>query len=348
MAEITRKRGRALVASAAILGALVVVGAAPDTAQAACRTTAAVAQAATPFCSQAYDTELTQDGTVYRTAEDHQGTSVDLALDVWEPVGDPADQLRPVLLWMHGGYFEYGDRTDDQDVIEDFASRGFVVVSIDYRMQPIPDWTGLAIPTEDAVVDTRDDAIAAVQWIHDHAAELRVDPASVVASGYSAGAITALGLVHEAANVGDPPPVAAAVTFSGVDMYRTLPARSDDRPVLMFNGEDDDIVPIGAALHECQNTVLAGSECDFVRLPDEWHTSGSPEMREQAVGWLAAHGISQLSGCEPFDIPTVDSTTTTTVPTTSTTAATTTTAPAVDDGAAAPATPVAGSPAYTG
>jgi hypothetical protein len=73
-------------------------------------------------------------------------------------------------------------------------------------------------------------------------------------------------------------------------------------------------------------------------------------MRQQAVNWLAAHGISQLAGCEPFDIPTVDYTsTTTTASTTTTTAVTTTstTAP-VRSGTATPATPVSGSPTFTG
>jgi acetyl esterase/lipase len=350
MAKTSSMWTRAVAAAAVALGALGAAGASPAPVSAACASTAAVAQAAAPFCSQVYEAELTQDGTVYRTAEDYEGNQIDLALDVWEPVGDPVDQIRPAVLWMHGGYFEYGDRKNDQDVIEDFASRGFVVVSIDYRMQPVPPSQGLSIPLEQAVIDTRDDAIAAVQWIDDNAAALRVDPASIVASGYSAGAITALGLVHEAANAGDPPPVAAAVAFSGVDMYRTLPARADDRPVLMFNGEEDGIVPIGAAVNGCSQTVLAGSECDFIRLPERGHTSGSDSMRQQAVNWLAAHGISQLAGCEPFDIPTVDYTsTTTTASTTTTTAVTTTstTAP-VRSGTATPATPVSGSPTFTG
>ncbi|MCU1372515.1 MAG: hypothetical protein JWO77_3709 [Ilumatobacteraceae bacterium] len=351
MADTRRMGGRLLAAAALALGALFVVGT-PEPVSAACATASVAAQAATPFCSQVYDVDLTQDGTVYRTAEDYEGNQVDLALDVWEPVGDPADQLRPAVLWMHGGYFQYGDRTEDQDVIEDFASRGFVVVSIDYRMRPVPDGEGLAAPLEEAVVDTRDDAIAAVGWIDDNAAALRIDPASVVASGYSAGAITALGLVHEATNAGSPPPVAAAVSFSGVDMYRTLPARAGDRPVLMFNGEDDGIVPIGAAVNGCGQTVLAGSECDLIRLPDAGHTSGSDADRQQAIGWLAAHGISQLSGCEPFDIPAVDYTTTTTsatIPTTTpTTAPPTTAPPVVDNGTAAPATPVSAAPTFTG
>lgn len=350
-------RARAL-AVAACAAAIVAVGlvAAPSPVAAACANGAVAAragrpaQAAAPFCSQVYEVERTQDGTIYRTAEDYQGNAIDLALDVWEPVGDPVDQLRPVLLWMHGGYFEYGERTSDQEVFDDFASRGFVVVSIDYRMQPVPPGSGLAIPVEDAVVDTRDDAVAAVQWIHANAAALRIDPASVVASGYSAGAITALGLAHEPTPVseaGSTAPIAAALSFSGVDMYRTEPARAGDKPVLMYNGEDDGIVPIGSARSACKTTVLAGSECDFIALPDESHTSGDPDLYQQSVNWLAAHGIAQLAACEPFDVAPVDYTTTTTSSTT-TAPMTTTSAPATDPGAATPATPVAGNPTFTG
>lgn len=348
MADVKKQRARVVALAIAGVGILGLSGVTATRVDAACTRSGRAAQTAAPFCSRVYDAEQTQDGTVYQTAEDYQGDDVDLALDVWEPVGDPADQLRPVLLWMHGGFFEYGSRAGNRDVLEDFAARGFVVVSIDYRVQPVPDGPGLAIPVEEAVTDTREDAEAAVAWIRDHAADLRIDPASIVASGYSAGAITALGLVHESANDGTPPPVAAAVAFSGVDMYRTLPARGADQPVLMFNGDSDGIVPIGAAVDGCRTTVLAGSECDLVTLPDQGHTAGSDADRQLAVNWLAAHGIAQLSGCEPYDIPTVDYSTTTTGPTSSTTSTTTTTTPPTTDGTAPPATPVRGTAAYTG
>ena len=321
-----------------------------------CTTATRSAQAVQPFCDHPYEWEQTQDGTVYRTAVNHAGDLEELALDVYEPLGDPPGSLRPVVLWMHGGFFEFGGRADDGQVFEDFASRGFVVVSIDYRVQDLPPDTGvISVPTPGAVQDTLEDAVAAVQWIHANAATLRIDPASVIASGYSAGAITALGLAHKPTAItppGGPSLIAAAVSFSGLDLHGVAPSRPDDPPVLMFNGEQDSIVPIGAARATCKGTVLTGSECDLIPLPGQGHTNGDPATYQTSVSWLAAHGIDELSACDRFDVPTVDYSTTTTTTsgnTTSTIGPVTTTEPAVAGRDVAPgATPIPSTPAFTG
>lgn len=215
------------------------------------------------------------------------------------------------------------------------------------------------MPEKAAVDEALEDAVAAVAWIHANAAALRIDPSSVVASGYSAGAITALGLAHKDTAVsvpGSTTPIAAAVPFSGLDLYEPTPHRPDDVPVLMYNGDQDSIVPIAAAENGCRTTVVAGSECDFVELEGVGHTSGSADEYQQMVAWLAAHGIEELAACERFDVPTVDYSTPTIPSTTSTTTSSTLapTVPAtvvpilVDPSTAGPAVPLPGSVSYTG
>lgn len=340
-----------LVAAGALVAGLAVVvpGAAGLATTCAGAGPAGAAQvAAAPYCDHPYDVARTQEGTVYRSAVDVDGDLVDLALDVWEPVGDPVDEVRPVLLWMHGGYFAFGSRDDDVEVFEDFASRGFVVVSISYRLRDVPDGS-FEIPSPAAVDDALEDAVAAVAWVHDQAAALRIDPTAVIASGYSAGAITALGLAHKVHAVSAPgsaTPIAAAVSFSGLDLHDPKPARPDDVPVLLYNSDDDTTVPLGAARAGCDLAVAAGSECDLVLLHGEGHTPGNAEHYQRSVAWLAAHGIEQLAGCDRFDPPPVTSETTTT--TSAPPASTTTTAPAVAAGGAAPAVPVPGSARYAG
>lgn len=131
----------------------------------------------------------------------------------------------------------------------------------------------------------------------------------MVAAGYSAGGITALGLAHKATAVSEPGttiPIAAAVSFSGLDLHRDPPARAGDVPVLMYNSDNDGVVPIAAARSGCKATVLAGSECDFVELAGQGHTPGRAADYQQTIEWLAAHGIAQLDACDRFDLPTVD------------------------------------------
>src|SRR4051812_7756704 len=59
-----------------------------------------------------------------------------LKLDVYEPTGDTLS-ARPVLIMAHGGSFYGGTKTDDNAVTTfctNFAKRGYVTVSIDYRL----------------------------------------------------------------------------------------------------------------------------------------------------------------------------------------------------------------------
>ena len=72
------------------------------------------------------------------------GTAVDqitqepvtLKLDMYTPIGD-TDAARPAIVWVHGGSFCCGDK-DSPELIDEahqFAMKGYVNVSIDYRLR---------------------------------------------------------------------------------------------------------------------------------------------------------------------------------------------------------------------
>src|SRR5262249_15670657 len=46
-----------------------------------------------------------------REAFDYLGKPIELHLDIYQPSGDTAAR-RPVIIWMHGGYFIFGDKRD--------------------------------------------------------------------------------------------------------------------------------------------------------------------------------------------------------------------------------------------
>jgi acetyl esterase/lipase len=88
----------------------------------------------------------------------------------------------PVILAIHGGAFKFGDKRDNQLVpmLEGLA-RGYVVVSINYRM------SGEAIFP--ALVQ---DVFAAIRWVRAHAMQYQFDPEKIATWGGSAGGYLSL------------------------------------------------------------------------------------------------------------------------------------------------------------
>ncbi len=95
-------------------------------------------------------------------------------LDVYSPAG--AKDL-PVVFWIHGGGWQTGDKTDVQLKPRAFNDKGFVFVSVNYRLLPDVDMGTL----------TRDVARAA-GWVHEHISEHGGDPHRLFVMGHSAGA----------------------------------------------------------------------------------------------------------------------------------------------------------------
>jgi acetyl esterase/lipase len=224
------------------------------------------------YLAGVFDDVEVRDGLVYRTTTNSRGQTVDLKLDVYEPAGDRAS-LRPAIVWMFGGYFASGDRAQLADMARGMARRGYVSVAIDYRTRPeIFDTSHGCVPVggtcldptqlEPAIRDARDDARAAMVWLHEHAAELRIEPRAISAAGWSAGAITALNLAHDSTGDRDPASVpAAAVSLAGI--VAAAPGAADP-PTLMLGGNRDSLLSLDAQVAGCASIGTAGASCEFV------------------------------------------------------------------------------------
>jgi arylformamidase len=95
-------------------------------------------------------------------------------LDVFAPA---EGQNHPVVVWIHGGGWQHGDKTEVQQKPTAFADRGFVFVSINYRF--VPNVT---------IKQMAGDVAKAIRWAHDHAQEFGGDPDTMFVMGHSAGA----------------------------------------------------------------------------------------------------------------------------------------------------------------
>ena len=233
-------------------------------------------------------------GVTYRRTTDFQGRSVSLVVDIFEPADDDAER-RPLMIWMHGGYFEFGEPSSMHAHAIDLARRGWVSASISYRLRPGKDRTDLAnevFTMRDAMVD----AGAAVAWFREHAEEHRIDPRAIAFGGYSAGAVTALHLAaaNEEAG-GEPARIAAAVSISG---SRTFGFNEPtDAPALFFHGPNDDVVPYDRARRSCLTMREGGASCTFVRMEGADHyvrVPYRPLVTRRTVAFLASKVLRPL------------------------------------------------------
>lgn len=132
-------------------------------------------------------------------------------LDVWRHPRLPADAGAPVLLQIHGGAWSSGSKAADaHPLMAHMVARGWVCVSVDYRLGPSERW-----PAQ--IVDVK----RALAWTRAHIAEHGGDPARIAITGGSSGAhLAALAALTPGAwqpgFVETDTSVAAAVCFYGI------------------------------------------------------------------------------------------------------------------------------------
>jgi acetyl esterase/lipase len=120
-----------------------------------------------------------------------------LTLDIYRP---SSAGPHPVLLQLYGGAWQRGSPEDNGSFATWFASRGYVVVAVDYRHAPQATW-----PAQ--IQDVR----SALGWMLAHADEYEIDRARVALIGRSAGAQLALVAAYQAGA----PSVRAVVSYYG-------------------------------------------------------------------------------------------------------------------------------------
>lgn len=161
---------------------------------------------------------------------------LDLAMDIYLPVGDGASS-RPLLLMMHGGSFFVGNKAEKGQAgwCEYFASLGYVAVSIDYRL-------GYHASKRDVLAAEQralEDADAALCYLLARK-DLCIDPDRIFAAGTSAGAITALNLAFRPA--GNHPRIRAVGNFWG-SVHDLKVLTYSDTAILSFQSPDDPVMP---------------------------------------------------------------------------------------------------------
>jgi len=103
-------------------------------------------------------------------------------LDVYAPT---EGKNHPVVVWIHGGGWHSGDKKDVKQKPQAFTDKGFVFVSINYRLQV---WTDPHLSPGVTIKQIAEDVAKAIHWTHAHAGDYGGDPNTIFVMGHSAGA----------------------------------------------------------------------------------------------------------------------------------------------------------------
>ena len=120
--------------------------------------------------------------------------------------------LKPVMVWIHGGAFQLGSGTTDLYAPDRFMDEDVVVVEINYRVGTL----GFLSTGDDVIPGNMGmwDQVMALEWVRNHIAAFGGDPDNVTVFGNSAGGMSvsylllspaASGLFHKAIVQSGPP-----------------------------------------------------------------------------------------------------------------------------------------------
>lgn len=200
-----------------------------------------------------------------------------LVVHVFSPAGKVPN--RPVAVLFHGGGWAAGSPEWTDGIARDYADRGIVGVSVEYRLSDKKTATPL---------DALDDARDAVRWVRQNAAMLGIDPGRLIAHGVSAGGQLAVmtALSGDAATV----PQALVLWSPGIavssDPYFVgligdrakadavspdLQVRKGMPATVMVSGEEDVVTPDADARKFCERIVSLGGRCEFLHYPGVGH-----------------------------------------------------------------------------
>jgi acetyl esterase/lipase len=111
----------------------------------------------------------------YRKVEYGKVDNYPLLMDIYH-LKNPAVKPMPVVVWIHGGAWRGGSRSQGVERLRDLVNHGYCGVQIDYRLSKTAKWPAQIY-----------DCKAAIRYLRAHASEYNIDPDKIGVWGSSAG-----------------------------------------------------------------------------------------------------------------------------------------------------------------
>ncbi len=197
-------------------------------------------------------------------------------LDVYAPVSAAPAAGWPVVVFLYGGSWNTGERSDYRFMGEALASRGALALVADYRLYPEVRYPAFL-----------EDTAAALAWGLEHAKQLGGDPRRVFVMGHSAGGYNAAMLALDArwlSRVGhQPSELAGWIGLAGAYEFLPLGPDSPARPVFFHPDYPPGTQPIDAVTNASPKAFLAAPLNDKVVSPQRSTLAMAARLRAAGV-----------------------------------------------------------------
>jgi len=202
------------------------------------------------------------------------GKAEKLLLDIYSPEGD-TETNRPVILLFHGGGFRPGNDKKQSYIVKianDFAIRGYVCVSINYRIRNAP-----REDKKGTIGDAMQDAMSGLNWIRANQQKLKIDAGNIIVGGGSAGGMLAVNFCckdNSPAEKWDKRGIIALVNLWGSPdstyMFSTID--KNDPPTISVHGTVDKLVPYENSVQLTKELEKNGIKNELVTIEGGEHT----------------------------------------------------------------------------
>lgn len=208
-----------------------------------------------------------------------------------------SDEPYPVVVYVHGGGWTSGDKSDLAMYHDALVQKGVAVAALNYSLAP-----------QSVFPQNIEDLKCAVRSLRAHAAEYNIDPERIGGYGGSAGGhlVSLLGTAGDVAEwdqgeyseyssrldavVDLYGPTDLTVAFAGnetdllkkafgddsysegADQSPVTYVSSDDPPFLIIHGQDDTLVPLSQGEELYQKLLDAGVDATFISVKGAGHT----------------------------------------------------------------------------
>ncbi|GAC1381316.1 MAG: alpha/beta hydrolase [Aquirhabdus sp.] len=135
-------------------------------------------------------TAVTSEQGVKISKDVYYGTDSRQALDIYQPdqanAKSPTGHGLPVVIFIHGGSWQKGDKEGYGFVGRSLAQAGYVTGVIEYRLAP-----------KNIYPDYVNDSVSAISWVYQHIDQYGGNPNALFVMGHSAGAFNAVAAVDD-------------------------------------------------------------------------------------------------------------------------------------------------------